>query len=144
MHKIFGVQTKAEYFTRKGAYLIPIKDGKVAVVETPKGLFLLGGGLEPGEDEQESIVRECLEEVGCNAVVTEFACSAEAYVVHNRRGFFHPVQSYYLGELSAPVCNPIEKDHTLLWIDYLELRGRMATQMQNWAIDYCWQKVNSK
>ena len=44
MHKIFGVQTKAEYFTRKGAYLIPIKDGKVAVVETPKGLFLLGGG----------------------------------------------------------------------------------------------------
>ena len=45
MHKIFGQKEGAEYFDRQGAYIIPINDGKVAVVETPKGYFLLGGGI---------------------------------------------------------------------------------------------------
>ena len=141
MHKIFGIQFKAEYFSRKGAYIIPIKDGKIAVAETPKGLFLLGGGIEPGESETESIVRECLEEVGCHATIDRLACTAEAFVVHPRKDFFHPVQSYYLGSISEQVCEPTEKDHTLKWFDYKELRGRMFTQMQNWAIDYCWEEM---
>ena len=142
MHKVFGIQFKAEYFSRKGAYIIPIKDGKIAVAETPKGLFLLGGGIEPGESETESISRECLEEVGCKASIDRLACTAEAFVVHPRKGFFHPVQSYYLGSISDPICEPIEKDHTLRWFDYAELRGRMFSQMQNWAIDYCWEEVH--
>ena len=142
MHKIFGIQFKAEYFSRKGAYIIPIKDGKIAVAKTPKGLFLLGGGIEPGESETESIYRECLEEIGCEAYIDRLACTAEAFVVHPRKGFFHPVQSYYLGSISEQVCQPKEPDHTLCWIEYHELRGRMFTQMQNWAIDYCWNEVN--
>ena len=142
MHKIFGIVNKAEYYTRKGAYIIPYKDGKIAVAKTPKGYFLLGGGLEPGEDEIESIKRECIEEVGCTAEITRFLCSAEAFDVHPRKGFFHPVQSYYLGSISEQVCEPLEKDHSLRWFDYKELRGRMFTQMQNWAIDYCWEEMN--
>ena len=142
MHKIFGIQFKAEYFSRKGAYIVPIKDGKIAVAETPKGLFLLGGGIEPGESEEESIIRECMEEVGCKADIDKRICSAEAFVVHTRKGFFHPVQSYYLGSISEPVCAPVEPDHTLRWFEYKDLRGRMYSQMQNWAIDYCWEQVN--
>lgn len=49
MHRVFGKKEKAEYLDRTGAYLIPIKEGKIAVVKTPKGLFFLGGGKEPGE-----------------------------------------------------------------------------------------------
>ena len=142
MHKIFGIVNKAEYYTRKGAYIIPYKDGKIAVAKTPKGYFLLGGGLEPGEDEIESIKRECIEEVGCTAEITRFLCSAEAFDVHPRQGFFHPVQSYYLGSISEQLYEPVEKDHTLVWMDYNELRGRMFSQMQNWAIQMCWQEYN--
>jgi len=36
----------------------------------------------------------------------------------------------------------VEKDHTLLWMDYNDLRGRMFSQMQNWAIDMCWNEYN--
>ena len=142
MHKIFGVINKAEYYTRKGAYIIPYENGKIAVAKTPKGFFLLGGGLEPGEDEIESIMRECIEEVGCQANIERLLCTAEAFDVHPRKGFFHTVQSYYLGSISAPVCEPVEKDHTLLWMDYNDLRGRMFSQMQNWAIDMCWNEYN--
>ncbi len=47
-HKIFGVKENVKYSDREGTYLIPFKNNKVGVVKTPKGYFLLGGGLEKG------------------------------------------------------------------------------------------------
>ena len=49
MHKIFGKKQSAIYLERRGAYIIPIKGEEVGVVETPKGLFLLGAGLTMGK-----------------------------------------------------------------------------------------------
>ena len=49
MHKVFGVKEDAEYFDREGAYIIPVRGNKAGVVKTPKGYFLLGGGLEKDE-----------------------------------------------------------------------------------------------
>ena len=144
MHKVFGIENKAEYYVRKGAYIIPIENGKIAVAKTPKGYFLLGGGIEPGEDEIESIIRECMEEVGCVAKVDKLLCTAEAYDVHPRKGFFKPVQSYYTGSISGPVADPIEKDHDLMWLEHNFLHGRMFSQMQNWAIDMAWEEYNNK
>ncbi len=48
MRKIFGTKENAEYVDKKGTYLIPVKDGKVGIVKTPKGFFFLGGGIEKG------------------------------------------------------------------------------------------------
>ena len=49
MHKIFGTKEDKEYKDRIGAYIIPVKGNEVGVVETPKGYFLLGGGLDANE-----------------------------------------------------------------------------------------------
>ena len=49
MHKIFGTKEDKEYKDRIGAYIIPVKGNEVGVVETPKGYFLLGGGLDADE-----------------------------------------------------------------------------------------------
>lgn len=144
MHKIFGIEEKAEYYTRKGAYIIPIQNELIAVAKTPKGYFLLGGGIEPGESEVETVIRECLEEVGCKAEVNELCHTAEAFTVHPRKAFFHPVQSYYSGEISAPFTEPVEKDHSLVWESIDFLRGRMFSQMQNWAIDIFWNDYINK
>ena len=61
MHKIFGNKLQGKYYTRAGAYLIPISNGKIAVVKTPKGYFFIGGGYENDETDTECITRECLE-----------------------------------------------------------------------------------
>ena len=42
-HKVFGIKKNVNYMDREGAYLLPAKDGKVGVVKTSKGYFLLGG-----------------------------------------------------------------------------------------------------
>lgn len=135
MHKVFGTKENVEYLDREGAYVIPIRDGKIGVVQTPKGYFFLGGGMEHGESHTECIERECLEETGYSASVGKRLCSAELYTKHPTIGYFHPIQTYYVGKLLDKVKEPTESDHTLCWVEYGELRGKMFVGMQNWALE---------
>lgn len=135
MHKIFGEKENEKYLDRYGAYIVPVKDGKIAVVKTPKGYFFIGGGIEENESCQDAIKRECLEETGYRATVGKMICSAEAYVKHSELGYFHPVQYYYTGILEEKVQEPTEGDHRFVWIDYKELQGNLFPKMQNWALE---------
>ncbi len=135
MHKVFGTKENAEYFDREGAYLIPYRDNKIAVVLTPKGYFFLGGGLENGESHFDCIKRECLEEVGYSVLIEGKLCSAETYTTHPTIGHFHPIQTYYFGKLLIKEVSCTEKDHTLCWIEYEKLKGKMFSKMQNWALE---------
>ena len=135
MHKIFGRKENANYLDREGAYLIPYRDKKIGVVQTPKGYFFLGGGLEGEESHLECIQRECLEEAGCPAHIESKLCSAESYSKHPTIGYFHPIQTYYIGTLGNAIATPTELDHILRWVDFEQLRGNMFVEMQNWALE---------
>ncbi|MBO5321772.1 MAG: NUDIX domain-containing protein [Clostridia bacterium] len=115
--------------------MIPIKDDKIGVIKTPKGYFLLGGGIDKDESHKEAIERECLEEAGYTVNINKKLCSAETYTKHSKIGYFHPIQTYYIGELLEKVQEPIESDHEFLWIEYEQLKGKMFAEMQNWAIE---------
>ncbi|MCH5198504.1 MAG: NUDIX domain-containing protein [Oscillospiraceae bacterium] len=135
-HKVLGERDEAlTYISRSGAYLIPVCDGKIAVVQTEKGLFLLGGGYEEGESDAECIQREVLEEAGLASTPGSFLCSAESYTSHYILGAFHPIQSYYAGTLGEKICEPKETDHKLIWLSPEELKGRLYADLQNWAIE---------
>lgn len=134
-HRIFGIKENASYLDREGAYIIPIDNNKVGVVKTPRGYFLLGGGLNENESHEECIKRECLEETGCSVLVSKKLCSAETYTKHSRLGYFHPIQHYYLGGIIEKIKTPIEKDHTFLWLDINEAIENMHSKMQSWAIE---------
>ena len=134
-HRVFGTKEDVEYLDREGVYLIPCRNTQVGVVQTPKGYFFLGGGLENGESHLDCIERECIEEVGCSPCVEGRLCSAEAYIKHPTIGYFHPIQTYYFGTLLDRDSIPIEKDHVLLWIEYDQLKGKMFVEMQNWALE---------
>jgi 8-oxo-dGTP diphosphatase len=137
IHHIFGTRENAEYYSREGAYLIPVQNGLVGVVKTPKGYFFLGGGLEEGESHPSCIERECVEECGCLPVIKAQVASAESYLKSPTIGYFHPIQTYYYGQLKEKVSEPIETDHLLVWLPYDQLRGNMYLEMQNWALDQC-------
>ena len=132
--KTFGTKENADYYDREGAYVIPIKDSKVCVVKTPKGYFLIGGGMDEGESETECIARECLEETGCTIVLKEKIASAETYCEHPKLKYFHPIQHYYSGELSTKKKEPLESNHLLEWTDIEKTKGKMFAPMQEWAI----------
>lgn len=138
MHKVFGQKEETAYIDRRGAYLIPIQNGQIGVVQTDKGYFLLGGGLDHDESDEACIERECMEEAGYRVSVKNKIGSAEAYYKAPKIGYFHPIQTYYAGELIEKICEPTEEDHTFIWINYEDLRGRMYMEMQNWAIEEGW------
>ena len=144
MHRIFGTNEGVEYVHRKGAYLIPIKDDRIGVIQTPKGLFLLGGGIENGETDTLCIMRECMEETGYSVLISKEVCSAETYVKHPEIGYFHPIQIYYLGELVELKQPPAESDHILVWMNYSNLKGKMSLEMQNWALEQCWNSAGDQ
>ncbi|MBO4493019.1 MAG: NUDIX domain-containing protein [Ruminococcus sp.] len=140
MHKVFGIKDAVEYVDREGAYLILVRDNMIGIVRTPKGYFFVGGGIDNGESHIDCIERECIEETGYMVSVKEKICSAETYCFHGEIGFFHPIQTYYTGEMLTEVSVPAEKDHEFLWAEYSEIKGRMFWQMQNWALDMFFEK----
>ena len=135
MHKVFGVKENAEYVDREGAYLIVSDGDLIGVVKTPKGYFLLGGGIEGNENHRDCIIRECLEEAGLAVEVGEKICSAETYTVHPTIGYFHPIQTYYDGKVISRVSDIHETDHEFVWIKREMIRGKLFAEMQNWALE---------
>lgn len=135
MHKIFGLKEDIKYFDREGAYLIPVINDKIGIIKTDKGYFLLGGGLDEQESHEECIKRECLEETGYTAIINQKICTAESYTTHSKLGYFHPVQSYYIGTLKEKISEPTETDHVLIWVKYDDIKGKMFSEMQNWALE---------
>ncbi len=133
--KTFGEKVEGNaYYDRLGAYLICMDGDKAAVVKTPKGYFLLGGGLEGNENHMDCIKREILEETGFTANVHSYICSAEEYWLHKELGYFHPVQYYYYGELVEKIVEPVEIDHKLEWISIEDIETKMYIKAQGWAI----------
>lgn len=141
MHKVFGIKQEANYIDREGVYLVPAREGKVGIVKTPKGYFLLGGGLDSGESHEECIKRECLEEIGYTVSVRNKVCSAEMFCEHPTIGYFHPIQTYYVGELLEQVSIPVEEDHEFVWVEYSELVDNMFLEMQSWALEQCMRDI---
>src|SRR5690348_507177 len=79
---IFGhPPTDAHAVIRPSAYgLVSDADRRLAVVRTPHGLFLPGGGIEPGETPGETIVREVREECGLDVQLGSWTVHAIDFV----------------------------------------------------------------
>ena len=97
MYKVFGRREKGQYYNREGAYLITFSGDRTAVVRTPRGYFLLGGGIQGDESDEECIRRECLEECGYSCTPQMLVASAESYCIHDRKGLSTPYSGIITG-----------------------------------------------
>lgn len=134
----FGVPEPGQRYTdRAGAYLIAERAGRIALIETPKGYFLPGGGIESGESPEDCLRREILEELGCTVRIGRVLGTADMYVRHEKIGWFHPIQHYFCGELIRKVAAPVEKDHTLVWLPLGEAENLLFSECQRWVVGRC-------
>ncbi len=135
--KVFGApKPGTSYLDRPSAYGTAFDgQGRAAVVYCErKGYFLLGGGMEPGEAEEDCIRREALEEAGLAVTIAKKVCIGEEYTTDLKGRPFHPIGHVYLIELGEKIAEPVEPDHVLTWMPVEEFKRVTFMRYQSWAM----------
>jgi 8-oxo-dGTP diphosphatase len=125
----------AEYLLRPGGYaLILNTQGSLAVVSTPVGLALPGGGVNAGEGPDTAAVREVREECGlritvgpCIGVAHELVFAADEGVYYRKRCVFFVAE--FVEHVGAG-----EPDHVLHWFPPARAAAELLHESQRWAV----------
>ena len=125
------------YRLRPGGYaVIRNPRGEVALVRTPEGMFLPGGGQLSGESPEQAAIRETAEEAGfrialgvCLGVADQLKFSA------TEGGHLRKRCTFFLAEVLDGARQPaIEPDHELLWLPPAEAAAQLSDESQKWAV----------
>ena len=110
--------------------------GRVAVVRTSLGLFLPGGGIDPGETPSETVVREFWEE--CGLEVTAGAWSARAIdcvYSPNDRVVYEKLSTFIDATWTGRRGIGQEPDHELEWVTTDVAAAKLRDPSHRWAIE---------
>jgi len=132
----FGhVKADVEYRQRPSAYAVVVNEGLVAVVRTPKGHFLPGGGVKPDETLAAAATRETEEEIGLIVEITAEICTADEYV-HSPKSakYVQKICSFFS---ARPIGNAAESelDHELVWTSPNEAAELLSHGSHKWAVE---------
>lgn len=127
------------YRDRPCAFGIAVQDGLIACVKVDRGdrsyFDLPGGAIDPGETEQQALVREFREETGLTVRPLErIGAAAQRF----RRSTGEAVRNLS-GVWTAEVVShdPLAKsedDHALVWVDPLKAVVELRHEAHAWAV----------
>lgn len=133
----FGTkQPGIEYIHRPGVYAVIENDERrIAVIETSKGYFLPGGGIDPGESDVVALSREVLEESGYQVSIRAEIGEAVEYIdVESEVKHYKIYSRFYRAQLGSKVKDGIEKDHHLVWLWIEDALKLLKPQAQVWIM----------
>lgn len=128
-------QPGADYVLRPGSYAV-IADhaARIALVVTPAGVYLPGGGQEPGESALQALHREALEECGLTLrVVSPIGAADEFVFAEQESQYFCKRCSFYQAEALAQ-GRANESDHTLTWVPCSDAIRKLTSASHRWAV----------
>jgi 8-oxo-dGTP diphosphatase len=120
---------------RPSAYGL-IVDGptRLAVVRTPQGHFLPGGGIEPGEQPHQALVREAGEECGLQVQVGAWGLRAIDFVYSETERRHFEKRSIFFEAHSTGRDSRRESDHELRWLTPAEAIAELTHPSHQWAV----------
>ena len=135
---VFGARTRgADCVVRPGAYgLLADARSRLALVRTPKGVFLPGGGIEAAESVESAIRREFIEECGLFVRVLEWSSHSIQFVVSEAEDTeFEKHCTFREAALEPGNARRIEADHELVWSPPREAIASLSHGSQQWAVE---------
>lgn len=125
----------ADYILRPGGYVIARNaQGEIAVLSTPRGFFLPGGGQDGSETPAQAAVREAAEECGLHVELTELLGTADELVFAASEGKYYRKRCAFFSAEVVRGDGGGEGDHRLVWMSAEEAARRLRHQSQAWAV----------
>jgi len=109
-------------------------EGRLAVVRDADGMFLPGGGIEPGETPEEAVAREMLEE--CGLVIQVGACVARAVqLVQAADGTTIEKRSFFFdARIDGSLPSAVLPGHQTFWVGLPRAAELLSHESQAWAV----------
>jgi 8-oxo-dGTP diphosphatase len=132
----FGEIVKGiEYLKRPGSYGVIIKDGRIGVVKSSvyNKYFLIGGGIENGEDEIAALRREAIEEIGFEIETGEkIGKATEYFYAEKDKQYIAKECNFYRVAILNKSADKAESE--LIWIGQNRL-GELYHKSHRWIIE---------
>jgi 8-oxo-dGTP diphosphatase len=133
---VFGQRDPGHDYVRRPSVYTLLHDaaGNVAVVRTPRGCYLPGGGAEKGETPQQTVERETREECGFVLRVHSRLGSAIQFCYsEDERAYFEKICDFLSAEIVG-VTTPTESDHEVLWVTPDQACSMLLHESHRWAV----------
>jgi 8-oxo-dGTP diphosphatase len=110
--------------------------GRLALVRTPRGVYLPGGGVEPGETPAAAVEREAREECGLVVRVGAWTAAAVQHVHAAAEGTHFEKRSTFVdAAVVAELAARADDDHALLWVDAADAPRLLSHESHGWAVE---------
>jgi|LGOV01.1.fsa_nt_gb 8-oxo-dGTP diphosphatase len=135
--KTFGEKIENQkYIERKGVYgIFQNRNDEIGVVKVRDTHFLVGGGIDLGENHIEALKREFIEEIGFTIENILFLDKFSEYHFSIKdKNYYKLVGNIYQVTLKEKICEGIETDHNLIWIKKCDIEQSMRLQYQSYIL----------
>lgn len=136
---VFGEKISGcEYGIRNAVYAVIMdsKRSEVLIVRDSKGgYFLPGGGIENGENHQECLKREVLEEIGREICIENYIGEAEMYFNTTRNIPLCNHGYFYTAKILQETDKEILDRHDELWVGIKESKNLLVLEHHYWAVE---------
>ena len=132
---IFGVpDPNVQYSERRAAYVVVIRNAKVAMVRSGQKHFLPGGGSMSGETPEDTVVREVHEELARRVRLVRSLGEATQYFYSNDDDrHYEMLATFFAGEFTDDVYGG-SGEHQLEWLWVTEIDQACFHECHAWAV----------
>jgi 8-oxo-dGTP diphosphatase len=135
---VFGAREPGrEYVYRPSAYaVVRGAAGAVAIMRTPLGHFLPGGGVEAGESAADAAHREAREEAGLLlGPLTTLGRARELVCSVDHPSLWYEKASTFFASAVSGTTASTDQDHELVWMSPDDALAALAPESHRWALE---------